>query len=142
MGDDPKAAPRMCPRCGERECGGPCYGVDCSGPDGYDFECTASIDQECDHCFYVWCNECKKKLIRELGFEMEEPKMETFLTPVELTKLDAIRYAKERTEREGRQFVARTNGHKFFVVPLYEADKEGLKVDAGYAEIGPLLEEP
>jgi hypothetical protein len=68
--------------------------------------------------------------------------MKTFLTPVELTKLDAIRYARERTEREGRKFVARTDGHKFFVVPLYEAGREGQKVDAGYAEVGPLLEEP
>jgi hypothetical protein len=68
--------------------------------------------------------------------------LKTFLTPVELTKLDAIRYAKERTERERRKFVARTDGYKFFVVPLYEAGKEGFKVDAGYAEIGSLLEEP
>jgi len=71
--------------------------------------------------------------------------METFLTPVELTRLDAIRYAKERTERDGRTFVARTDGHKFYVVPLYEAGSEEPgrfpKIDAGYAAIGTLLED-
>ena len=67
--------------------------------------------------------------------------MRAFLTLGELTKLDAIRYATERTEREGRRFVARTDGRRFFVVPLYEAGKEGQDFDAEYAKIGPLLED-
>ena len=67
--------------------------------------------------------------------------MESFLSPVELTKLDAIRYAKERTEKDGRKFVARTDGVKFFVVPLYETGKELEKVDAGYQALGSIVEE-
>lgn len=67
--------------------------------------------------------------------------MKSFLTPVELTKLDAIRYAKEQTERNGRKFVVRTDGVKFFVVPLYEDGREENKVDAGYEAVGSLVEE-
>jgi hypothetical protein len=71
--------------------------------------------------------------------------MKTFLTPVELARLVAIRYAKARTERDGRTFVARTDGVRFFVVPLYEegTEEEGRypKIDAGYAAIGSLMED-
>jgi hypothetical protein len=61
--------------------------------------------------------------------------------PVDLTRMDAIRYAKERTEREGRKYVAREDNGKFFVVPLYKAGLEGYRHDAGYAAIGSLVDE-
>jgi len=62
-----KAAPRPCPKCGERDAGGPCYGFECGSYNEPDFDCRASIPQDCDDCFYIWCDECKKKhLIAEL----------------------------------------------------------------------------
>lgn len=61
------------------------------------------------------------------------------MTP--LVRQDAIRYAKERTEREGRKYVAREDFGKFFVVPLYEAGKEGKQYDAGYEAVGVLVKE-
>lgn len=61
-----KANPRPCPKCGERDCGGPCYGYECSGPDGYDYDCSSEITQECDDCFYIWCDECKLALVDEI----------------------------------------------------------------------------
>lgn len=60
------ANPRPCPNCGERDCGGPCYGHECSGPDGYDFDCDADPPQDCDDCFYIWCDECKLVLVNEI----------------------------------------------------------------------------
>lgn len=61
-----KIAPRPCPKCGERDCGGPCYGYDCSTHDGPDFDCSAEITQDCDDCFYVWCDDCKLVLVGAL----------------------------------------------------------------------------
>ena len=67
--------------------------------------------------------------------------MNTFLMPVELARLDAIRYARELTEWARRKFVARVEGGKFYVVPLYTAGREGQEHDAGYAAIGSLIKE-
>jgi len=59
----------------------------------------------------------------------------------QLTKLDAIRYAKELTDRDGRKYVVREDDGKFYVVPLYELGREGLTRDAGYATLGLLVKE-
>jgi hypothetical protein len=64
--DKQKAEPRPCSKCGEQDAGGPCYGYDCSTHDGPDFDCSAEIPQECDTCFYIWCDECKVGLIKEI----------------------------------------------------------------------------
>ena len=67
--------------------------------------------------------------------------MKTYLMPInERIELDAIRVALERTESEGRKFVARKAEGKFFVVPLFEDGREGDKHDAGYATVGVLVE--
>jgi hypothetical protein len=72
----------------------------------------------------------------------EGVKMKTYLMPIEeRTELDAIRVAAERTEEQGRKFVVRKAEGKFFVVPLYEAGREGDRHDAGYACLGVLVEE-
>ena len=70
---------------------------------------------------------------------MSQQKYPDTMTP--LVRHDAIRYAKERTEREGRKYVAREDWGKFYVVPLYEPGKEGIKADAGYEAIGVLVKE-
>jgi hypothetical protein len=68
--------------------------------------------------------------------------MEKFASPKELTRQDAIRVALEETERTKRKHVARVNSMgKFFVVPLFQLDREGFEHDAGYASLGPLVEE-
>jgi hypothetical protein len=59
----------------------------------------------------------------------------------ERTRLDAIRVAKERTEREGRKYVAREDYGRFYVVPLYEVGQEGRRFDAGYEAIGMVVKE-
>jgi len=66
--------------------------------------------------------------------------MVDFSTMTERTRLDAIRVARERTEREGRKYVAREDYGKFYVVPLYENGQEGYRSDAGYA-IGVIVKE-
>ena len=67
--------------------------------------------------------------------------MVDFSTMTERTRQDAIRVARERTEREGRKYVAREDYGKFYVVPLYEAGQEGRRFDAGYEAIGTVVKE-
>ena len=67
--------------------------------------------------------------------------MTDYSTMTVRTRMDAIRVAKERTEREGRKYVARDDYGKFYVVPLYEAGREGQRFDAGYEAIGVLVKE-
>ena len=67
--------------------------------------------------------------------------MPDFSTMTERTRQDAIRVAKERTERKGRKYVARDDYGKFYVVPLYERGQEGRRFDAGYEAIGVVVKE-
>jgi hypothetical protein len=64
--EEAKAAPRPCPKCGESDADGPCYGYDCSTFDGPDFDCSAEIPQECDTCLYIACEQCRLKLVKEI----------------------------------------------------------------------------
>jgi len=64
-----------------------------------------------------------------------------FNTMTERTRQDAIRVAKERTDREGRKYVAREDYGKFYVVPLYETGQEGRRFDPGYEAIGTMVKE-
>jgi len=60
-----EAAPRPCPKCGEHDADGPCYGYDCSTYEP-DFDCSAEIPQECDTCLYIACEACRVKLVSEI----------------------------------------------------------------------------
>jgi hypothetical protein len=62
-------------------------------------------------------------------------------TMTRLTREDAIRYARERTEREGRKYVARDDFGKFYVVPLYKVGQEERRFDTGYETVGVVVKE-
>lgn len=54
------------------------------------------------------------------GRQVEEMSM------AERAKLDALRYACERTAREGRQYVVREDHGRYFVCPHYDPGYEGM----------------
>ena len=55
-------------------------------------------------------------------------------------KEQALKLAKEETERSGRKYVVREDHGRYHVVPLYERGSTHI-VDHGYAGIGILVKE-